>query len=333
MGGTQSQPTAAGVAAKFDPAKVDAVTQNIESAIDLLKRYNKGNIQEFYTHITQNSAFSKDLDSLDPTTRAKLEKYIASLGNIETNSKFTAALQSHNLQSVFKEEQGAKFTAQIEGLRKDIDPKLFSEAEEFAKQLAEVTSREKYFKYYYLLTQLWLIVYVRRMSAAVVDFTNTTINLFNITEQKRNESTSNLLKKLLALLKIEQGDINEQDFKFFKDSMVKFETDIATSTAQLREGLEKAKGQLSDKTKVDQLELDKIAKGDGLNQGALGTLNQGQSDPYLAQRQQNRGGSRQDGGFVRDGSRFPESFYAEPTQLTHMGDQFGGQSFAKLDKQ
>lgn len=347
MGGNQSQPTGqAGRDYKYDPAKVDAVSQNIEAAIDLLKRYNNGNIQSFYKHISENAPFSNDLKSLDPVTREKLKKYIDSLGNIETNARFTQALQNYNLQTIFKEDQSANFKQQLEGLRRDIDPNLFKEAETFANQLAEITSREKYFKYYYLLTQLWLIVYIRRMSTAVVDFTTTTINLFNITEKKRNDSTTNLLKKLLLLLKTEQGDLSEADFNFFRTSMTAFEKEIAASTAQMRDGLVKAKAQLS---KAADASFDSarpnsapITGQRGMPQTMPGSARPGSAPPGPAPPGPGysggfvRDGSRfpesfyeeQSGGFVRDGSRFPEAFYAEPTKTF---DQFGGQSFSELE--
>ena len=317
MGLTQSRPSgpvAPGESAKATENAIEKYfgtndfQNNMQKLSSLVDDYNEGDIEKLANSIMANYG-------LDESEKAAITKVM------QPHIVHLKTLGYENIKTAFKDNklyegfvQASKTDTkrnQLLAESKQQFPMFSADIDKFVNGVTNITSREQFFKFHYLYSQIWIIMYIKTIKTAVTEFTTTSIDIFNKIEVSRTQNTKLLIEKLLALLANNQGDLDEADFSYFKASLNNLK-------AKIQEDIGKSERQLKDAKTTMLTSINTTGANDALSQRNV--KEQGQ------QGQQ----SQKVGGFVRDGSRFPESFYAEPSKTF---DQFGGQSFAKLNKQ
>lgn len=339
MGGNFSKNQAAAADASANPAdkKKDVETmiseyfesndfkKDMDKLSGLVDRYNEGDMKKLFASIINEY----DLDASEKEAMKKvIQPHIDHLDRIGYN-EIQDAFKQNKLYQGFVDRYAKKSS---DLLKDSVDkfPMFAEDIKKFVSGVTNISSREQFFKFHYLYSQIWILMYIKSINGAVVDFTTTSIDIFNKIEVSRTKNTQQLIERLLALLAADTGALNEDDFRYFKTSLdklkEKLQEDVGKSKEQLLKARESMVGQLTQQT--GNLKVDLSAE-------APAAAPQEPPGPQQGFQQQrfNQGGKRnggkQNGGFVRDGSRFPEAFFAQPTKTF---DQFGGQSFDELNR-
>lgn len=272
--------------------------ENLDITKQLLEKYNKNDVFDLIEFIKTNKQLQKDI-GFDMSENSVPIKLITAY-----QKKFKANLGDKNLEDILKGSQFIEYLGQIQDneMSKDKERVLSSEilknspeeqqkVREIFTSISNMKTKEEYYKYEYLLTQIWILSYLTNMNTSVTEFIDSTLTLVKTNEEQRNNYTRQMLKILLDIMN-KEDKLDEENFRFFKNAMTEFETKIATSSKQLQDGLAKSQSQLQKKIPTTP------------------DVVQGQVQATIPTQAQ-RGGSKkkQTGGFVRDFSRFPQSFY------------------------
>ena len=294
------------------------IVQNLETASGLLDKFKSNDMSALINYIKSNPKLSNDLgiDLSNPNDNPL--KIVE-----EFNRKFTQHLNGRNLQDILKSTDFFKFIKETElktldeaktkVLSSDIlkhSPEEKGKIGTIFENIATIRAKEQYYKYEYLLTQIWIIAYIKNMNTTIIDFTEKTLTMIKKNEEQRNEYTKQMLHTLLQIMIEAESDINEKDFEFFKKALASFETKLYQSTTELNDEIRK------EATRVQSVQaLQNQQKVNTVVGGFAGASSAAKKGGFV------RDGSRfpttfaaqeQDGGFVRDGSRFPQAFYELP---------------------
>jgi hypothetical protein len=163
--------------------------------------------------------------------------------------------------------------------------------ENIFNNIATMRAKEEFYKNEYIITQIWMLSYLQNLNTGVATFITDTIKLVKENEERRNREAKEMIANIIKILSETDGNLNENDIKFFKEQFDKYQaTALATST-KLVNNIEQAGNELT-------------------QQAANKSPAPGQSStPAQGGKSNKNKKSTQKGGFVRDHSRFPQSFY------------------------
>jgi hypothetical protein len=287
-----TQPNSASVNVSSMPINVypnTDIAKNLDEASKLLSKYKDNNLGELINSIRED----KDLQRQLGINLTNPDDPIMKLVN-EFNKKFESFDKNGtNLNEILK---GTNFYNNLKAVEendlKAVKDKVLSSplllnnksesdsVETIFKNIAIMRSKEQYFKYEYLLTQIWIISYLNKINSSVLEFTQKTIELVKKNEEQRNEYTKQMLHTLLSVIVHTEEDLNEKQFDAFKKAMTTLELNTKASA-------------------------DNLAKELNQNRIKMNDANQ----PVTVTPGSSGGRRKQKGGFVRDFSRFPQPFY------------------------
>jgi hypothetical protein len=119
----------------------------------------------------------------------------------------------------------------------------------------------------------------------MTEFVDKTLTLVKDNEIHRNEYAKNMIHKIMLMLKETNTSVDTGSFDFFKQQLEHFRTDVEKKSHELQTNIEGTASQF--KEALTQPVSNENVRGGGIKSGK----------------------KKQKGGFVRDHSRFPQSFY------------------------
>lgn len=267
------------------------VVKNLNVMTQLLEKFKENDIKELQNVINENRIFEQA--DLNDQSFVKIQTIISEYykefeKNLEPGVDLKTKTQFGKFYEFLKEietkdlKESREAVTNSELLKQN--PNELESVNKIFDNIGIMKAKEKYFKYEYILTQLWLMAFLKKLNVTLMEFTEKTIELVEKNEKKRNEWAHLMLDKLLAIMASMSSDLNEQDFEFF------------------RQGLDKFKGKMEQDTEKVRTTIEGFAK--DINQTLAATATPG-AGPGAGQAQ----GPGLRGGFVRDGSRFPQAFY------------------------
>jgi hypothetical protein len=302
-----------------------SLKNNLDIAIKLVEKYQDNDIEELLKYIKENKQL---IDVTDEKIIAKINKYYKDFeenGLGKPNAERYKGKDNKRLRySTFYE-----FLEQIE--KKDTDHikqdilknNLFSEQTIEGKENREqfntivgtintMKAKEKFFKYEYILTQIWIMNFIKVINDGFVDFTTKMIDHVKENENIRNTKTNEMLQAVLKILSDSDG-AEMKDFELFHNKFETFKTDISKASINLEKQIQTTKNNITNTLSKVDVNLKGTATptstapptGTGQPTGAApptgaATPKGGRSKSAAA---------RMKGGFVRDGVRFPQAFY------------------------
>lgn len=279
-------------------AKPSQLDVNLKETADLLGKYADNNMAELVKFIRKDEKLLKDM-GISPEQNAYIFQMVANYeklfdDNTEGKDNIAAILKGTNFYEYFQKIEESELQVTKKNIIDSELVEMSGEKQNIEKIFGNITklrAKEQYFKYQYLLSQIWILAYVSKMNSTITEFSEKTLKLFQSNEEKRNAHVREMLSQLIAILIGTDNDLSEQDFKVFKDQMAVLEgklqknsVDLHTSLQKTQTGLTGILGSVSTSTVSQQ-----SRKQPGLGDGG--------------------GKKKQKGGFVRDASRFPQAFY------------------------
>lgn len=271
------------------------IAENLSNASQLLQEYSKNDLfelqekyknpeadavvkkfQEYVTSSSMTLADFKNQANLD----AKLKNMFPALKMVE--DKHMAALENQILNTPF--------------MKTIVTPAEQEKVKEIINSVKIIKAREQFFKYEYLFTQIWLVEYIKRMNAAVTEFSEKTMEMYKQNEENRNNYVKEMFRVMLNLIAAEENSISEAQFNLFEKAMASFENNLTQKGEEFKAQLQSAQGQLA-----DSLAPTAAPATAGVPAPATGATSGGGKKKTKSKKQR--------GGFVRDFSRFPQSFY------------------------
>jgi len=319
--------------------------ENLGKASKLVGEYSKNDIKELMNYIESN-----DKEVIDPTLKDKILGYYKKFENYTSKSTNGQTLQA-NMKENMKYENFYKFLKQNETSdlleKKEAilkSPLLASNTEEqktvttIFDNIAIMKAKEQYYKYEYILTQIWIMSYLKNMNTAVTEFTEKTLTLVKDNEEFRNRYAKEMLQEIVNILVQSEGDLKDGDFDFFRKQLINFQTNIEKTRDELEVKVKENEQQLTaalnpdEQRKAAAFSIEREARDKALiEQGRKEVLAKTQQNSLLRDKQtlQNADKARsilgttaqpqrpgfggkskkQNGGFVRDHSSFPQAFY------------------------
>lgn len=252
----------------------------------------KKHIAEYYTSFNQHIQSNASIQSYTPDQK---EAYLRD------------KLKYENFYTFLK----ANKTKEFEASKREVldSPLLKANRQESDKiatifdNIAIMKAKEQFFKYEYILTQIWVLSYLQNMNSAVTSFTAKSIELIEANEKARNAYAETMIQTILTvLMKAEEG-ISAQDLAFFRTRLNEFHQKMQQTT-------ESTKAQLAKEQTVLAKQVAQVTPPAGTP--VTGT-------PFRGGKKSKKGGFVRDGsrlpqlpqagGFVRDGTHLPQSFY------------------------
>ncbi len=280
------------------PITPDTVfAKNLEVAGELIKKYNENDIKKLLDQIYKNKIY--EADKIDPNILKIIENFYSKFQShiSGTNIKLEDKLQYQTFYKFLEEvESDSIKNAKEEILRSELlqNSNEKQNVEKIFSNIAILRAKEQYFKYEYILTQLWIMSYLKTINTAVTEFVEKTVTLVKTNETHRNDYTKEMIAKIMAMLKETNTNVDTGAFNFFKGELEKFRSDVENKSKELQDQLKKEQKDLQ---KTFTNNLPSVAE-----QPSQPTQ---QANMYNGQ----GGKKKQKGGFVRDHSRFPQSFY------------------------
>lgn len=151
--------------------------------------------------------------------------------------------------------------------------------------IAAMRAKEQFYKHEYIITQIWMLSYLQNLNAGVTKFITDTMKLVKENEEIRNRYAQEMIANIIKILNETDGNLSDVDFQFFRDQFKIFQEKTSASSKELEGAVAKASNELQTVT------------------GQAPTPAQG------GKSKKNKSKTQQKGGFVRDHSRFPQSFY------------------------
>jgi hypothetical protein len=276
------------------------IGKNLKSAAELLQHYNNNDLRTLVDYIKSDKQLLNDLDINldDPNSNPFkfINDYIQKFNKFGTNNNnesVTNLLKGSKFYDYLKEVEDKQYS---ETKQQILDSEIVKNSDQEKKQIegifdniSKVRAREQYFKYQYLLSQLWIIAYLNKINTAIGTFSNDTITTFEAYQSQRNDYVRNMLSTLLNILVMNENNITDADFKYFREAMVNLETEMNKNSIDLSNKLKKTSETLTQRTQLSTGQPNNFGQGQG--QGGKNKNKQ------------------QKGGFVRNGSRFPQAFY------------------------
>lgn len=271
------------------------IADNLSNASKLLQEYGKNDlfelqekyknpeadavVKQFQEYVTSSSMTLADFKN-KAILDAKMKNMFPALKFVE--DKHMAALENQILNTPF--------------MKTIVTPAEQEKVKEIINSVKIIKAREQFFKYEYLFTQIWLVEYIKRMNAAVTEFSEKTLEMYKKNEENRNNYVKEMFRVLLNLIAAEENSISEAQFNLFEKAMVSFENNLTQKGEEFKKQLQSAQDSLVGAVSTP------VAQPTAAVPGA--------AVPTSGGRKLKRKGKKgQKGGFVRDFSRFPQSFY------------------------
>lgn len=291
----------------------------LELAQGLTATYKDTNdIDSLIKYIEQNQA-ALGTTPIDENIKKHIAEYYTDFNkHIQSNSGYQSSTDKDKfLKEQLKYENFYKFlkgnkTKEFEASKKAVldSPLLKSNRQESEKvstifdNIAIMKAKEQFFKYEYILTQIWVLSYLQNMNSAVTSFTTESIKLIESNEKARNTYAETMIQTILnVLMKAEEG-ISAEDLKFFRTRLDEFQQKMQQTTAATKTQLEQKQQTLNRTLSSSAPNGTPLAASGGKSYRSKkgGFVRDGSRLPPLSQLSQN-------GGFVRDGTHLPQSFY------------------------
>lgn len=271
------------------------IADNLKTASDLLKEYSKNDlfefqgkynnpqaqavVKQFQEYVTSSTMTLDDFKFKSRDGDDKLKKMFPALKEVE--DKHMAALENNILNTPF--------------MKTIVTPAEQEKVKEIINSVKIIKAREQFFKYEYLFTQIWLVEYIKRMNEAVTEFSTKTLEMYKQNEENRNNYVKEMFRVLLNLIAAEENSITEAQFKLFEQAMSSFENNLTETGEKFKRELTAAQGTLAEQIAPAAVPAAApVAPSAPASGGA---------------RKKTKKSKKQQGGFVRDFSRFPQSFY------------------------
>jgi len=286
------------------PTTPDTVlAKNLEVAGELIKKYNENDIKKLLEEIYKNKLY--DSTKIDANLLKIIENFY---GKFQTHIngkgiKLEDKLQYQTFYKFLEEvESDSIKTAKEDILKSELlqNSTEKKNVETIFNNIAILRAREQYFKYEYILTQLWIMSYLKTINTSVTEFIDKTLTLVKINETHRNDYTKEMIAKIMAMLKETNTNVDTGAFDFFKHELEKFRQDVENKSKELQTNLKKNTGELHDALANVNIPQNSIQE----------DLSNQQQDRYPTMYRGGKKKKSQKGGFVRDHSRFPQSFYS-----------------------
>ena len=267
---------------KFIPS--EDVLKRLKVAQDLLEKYNSNDIVELKTVIENNK---ENLGEMDENVKKQINEFnsyltkdnrdrTGKMGNFETFYKFLKEIEQSELNSKKTEIVNQTFLGDDQ---KKVVESIFN-------NISTMKAKEQFYKYEYLLTQIWLVNHTKNLNTAVTEFVDKTTKLVMEHEEFRNQYVRNMLNTIQSILTQSQLDLDEKDFEPFRKQLASFQDVMNKQQETLEKEIQDSKAELQN------------------------TVVQGMGQAMAAQ----QGGAKkktkkQKGGFLRDHSMLPQAFY------------------------
>jgi len=269
---------------KFIPS--EDVLKRLKVAQDLLEKYNSNDIVELKTVIENNK---ENLGEMDENVKKQINEFnsylskdnrdrTGKMSNFETFYKFLKEIEQSELNSKKTEIVNQTFLGDDQ---KKVVESIFN-------NISTMKAKEQFYKYEYLLTQIWLVNHTKNLNTAVTEFVDKTTKLVMEHEEFRNQYVRNMLNTIQSILTQSQLDLDEKDFEPFRKQLASFQDVMNKQQEALEKEIQDSKAELQN------------------------TVVQGMGQAMAAQ----QGGAKkkakkpkQKGGFLRDHSMLPQAFY------------------------
>lgn len=307
---------------------IDDYKLNLETSTG--KKYELNNVKTFV------GKFHQEL--LD-----KISKDFPTMNESEKQAKLSEKLKDKTLPDYLKNIYDNKL-GELRGevMKSPIvvkDAKMTQSIDRIFTDITGLKSKYKYFEYKYIQLNLFLIVFIQHTYNTMENFINTVLAYTVTRDTARSDALRELIDLLLEIMKQAELSIDQKDFEAIEQLMSVVEGSIKQKQVALGEAVEKAKVEALDEmlklvmTHHDMFS-DKVAqdfeappndefyKNFTIRQSPVGSVRQQPSAQVSRSRNanvrpenaatvlppDNKPGS-QFGGFVRDHSQFPQSFY------------------------
>ena len=301
------------------------VRDKISEVSDIFSAFNKDDHKKllgYVDSINQSLKMSGNptFELSEPIKKSLVEFHTAILSGIDTatmteegkNAKYLEIMSSpvgdkvKNIESIFKIlgdnygkdlEEKKKIIMQSQGI---VDSKeMQGNVETIMNSVKGLKVKYKFFEYKYIELNIFLILFVQQVYKSMDSFVNNVVAFNKQRDATREQLIRDTLKIMLGILTAADLQINPNDFEYLTGMMDKLkshmddknkelETKMRDLVAITTDNLSGFLGALTEPTKID-------------------LMKQLQQDPKLQQAAQAQGVLR--GGFVRDGSMFPQAFY------------------------
>lgn len=276
--------------------------KKLELAGDLIKKYNENDIKKLLDEIYKNEIY--DSNNIDGNILKIIETFYAKFQShiVGKDIKLEDKLKYQTFYKFLEEvESDSIKNAKEEILKSDLlqNSNEKQNVETIFNNIAILRAKEQYFKYEYILTQLWIMSYLKTINTAVTEFIDKTVTLVKTNETYRNDYTKEMIAKIMAMLKETNTNVDTGAFTFFKDELDKFKDNVDSKSKELQTTL---KNNATDLQKAFTPSI-----GQPLSTGQPQQYTNGQRQGGKIKKKDSK---KQNGGFVRDHSRFAQSFYS-----------------------
>jgi hypothetical protein len=289
---------------KFAPA--GDFLNYLKIAQGLTDKYQEHDAREVVKFISENNKngvitpITDDLKKQIAKYYEEFDKHLASNVNYQNKSQIdkikykTEQLSYPKFYELLKDIKNKHFE---EARNKIIESPLIKSNGEHVKSvstifdnIAAMRAKEQFYKHEYIITQIWMLSYLQNLNAGVTKFITDTMKLVKENEEIRNRYAQEMIANIFKILNQTDGNITDVDFQFFRDQLKIFQEKTNKSTEELNKSVTQASTQLQGVT--GQSPATGVAQG-----------------PARGGKSKKNKKSTQKGGFVRDHSRFPQSFY------------------------
>lgn len=268
---------------------------DVNSLLNVVKEYqnelNKGSEQKYDLSKIEKfvGSFHKELldqiskDNNTLSNAGKQSQLKEKLKNTSNLPDYLKSIYSESLTDV-KEELFKSPVVQNDKEIKDGITNLFDD-------ITGLKSKYKFFEYRYIQLNLFLIIFIQHTFTSVNTFVDSVLQYTTERDKNRQDNLTEIIKLLLKIMSDARINIEETDFDLLNKLTESTQQQLAQREKDLKDNLELA--------------------ADGVQQKMAAVLN---VNPALAPMTSSTNNplnqfNGQQGGFVRDNSVFPQSFY------------------------
>lgn len=315
----------------LEKMKGDELLVQLEGALDLLESYRKNDMPELLGKIEKDQPLMKELaaagiDFSDKAGSPKtlVENFSKKLGKWLSYNKNTSLTAKNvlsdppRLYKLIEESERERLKPFLENIKRsalfktvDADKlqnnEQYKTIESFVNRFAVRNAHEEYYKYEYYISLMWISSHLMKVKMAINEFTENTVKVVAEQEQKRNEHTRELVKNLLSIVLGPQDDLKPEDYDSFRTYFDTYKANMIKANKDLTERMAENRKIANEQSKMmnregDGAEARRTQDGRSFDEFNGGFARDGSRFPEAFFETQR-------GGFVRDGSRFPQTFY------------------------
>lgn len=301
--------------------KTDVLLHELKKAMMLLTSYRNNNMSELLQTIQRDPKLMQELkddagidfgDANGPVKIVghfdkKMQYWLTKKNPVELNANVISnPTKLYKLiEDAEKERLAQKLTEIVRtGIFGSFDEQelrsneQYKTVKEMMEQIARRNAHEDYYKYEYYISLMWISSYLMKVKTAVTEFTENTIKTVEEKERQRNAYVGDLLKNLLSVMMGTHQDIDVELYESFRKHFDEFREKTTKLSVKSAEELSDIRQTMNERLKAQMPMPGQSRRQD--QQG--GFVRDGSRFPEAFF-------EGQSGGFVRDGSRFPQSFY------------------------